>query len=382
MGIEPRPFENARFFAPCAPAGRSTNREAARVRRNIADDDRQTRPYYWTLADVVRFGLWSYLFSDSAQGSEPMMALADHILDLIAEDCTAACPNRREHPAGLHLRTVSAIDGQPIPQSFQALRTWLRDALRDKDHAVRDGGIHAFSSCRALLSRLGLILDQEGRAIFEPDETGYGKPLAVLRDGTTDPLVIDIATLPEELRRFVVAAVLEQVKAKQTSSRTPGQAYFLVLDELGIYAPRGARDPITRLFEHVAAQLRSQGIILLGAQQQASKVSETIFGNSEVKVLGASSPLELDSSTWSRLLAPAQKSRALALRPEEKLVNAGGHWMNVLVPFPAWAMKRTEIDEDRWGTAARPATPASASPGTSSNGTENGVAVIPLNLTD
>ena len=116
-----------------------------------------------------------------------------------------------------------------------------------------------------------------------------------------------------------------------------------MLDELGIYAPRGASDPITRLFEHVAAQLRSQGIILLGAQQQASKVSETVFGNSEIKALGATSPVELESSAWSRLLTPAQKAQVLALRPEEKMVLTDRGWMHIIVPYPAWAMKQSEI---------------------------------------
>lgn len=55
-------------------------------------------------------------------------------------------------------------------------------------------------------------------------------------------MVIDIVMLPPDLRRFVVAAVLQQVKDRQTSRRTPGQVYLLVLDELGLYAPRGARD--------------------------------------------------------------------------------------------------------------------------------------------
>jgi hypothetical protein len=321
--------------------------------------DRQTKPYYWSLADVVRFGLWQYLFSESALTSEPLSALADHVLGLISDRCKVSTA----YPLGVRLRTgpLQPDNAEDSPQSFEELRGCLRNALdRDNNaHPFRDRGIHTFGTCRALLSRLGGILDQEGRAIFEAG-TGLGKPLDVVKDGTTDPLVIDIATLPPDLRRFVVAAVLQQVKDKQTTERAPGQVYLLVLDELGLYAPRGARDPITRLIEYITAQLRSQGIILLGAQQQASRVSETIFGNSEVKALGASSPVELESSTWSRLLSPSQKARALVLRPEEKLMEAGGQWMNVVVPFPAWAMKRTEADP-RW-LAGRPATNGSAAP--------------------
>jgi hypothetical protein len=331
---------DAEFYAPSKLDNGGPNRGEPRVRRPVGPA-RRTRPYYWTLADVVRFGLWPYLFSEDALTSEPMSALADHVLDLISERCPVSATN----PLGVKLRTgtLDPAGAEPCPASFAELRSTLRDALGDNAHPIRDRGIHTFATCRALLSRLGGILDQEGRAIFEAGP-GLGRPLDVLKDGTTDPLVIDIAALPPDLRRFVVAAVLQQVKDRQTSRRARGQVYVLVLDELGLYAPRGARDPITRLIEHVAAQLRSQGIILLGAQQQASRVSETIFGNSEVKALGASSPVEIESSTWSRLLSSSQKARALVLRPEEKLINAGGQWMNVVVPFPAWAMKYSETD--------------------------------------
>lgn len=336
MGVKPVPFTSAEFRAPCRMQQGNGVRTVPRVLRQVPPE-RQTRPYYWGLGDVIGFGLWSYLFSDATQQSEAMMALADHLLGLMAEEC----PVDDHHPAGLRLRAPS---GRGVPQSFRDLQEWLHAALRDQTHDIRDHGVHTFATCRALLSRLSLVLGRDGISIFDPDAR-EGAPLRVLADGTTDPLVIDIADLPTELRRFVVAAVLDQIKEKQTGmTRVPGQIYLLVLDELGVHAPKGAHDAITKLFEHVAAQLRSQGIILLGAQQQASKVSETIFGNSEIKALGCCSPVELESPTWNHLLAPAQKSRALMLQPDEKMVLTGRGWMNVVVPFPAWAMKESEID--------------------------------------
>ncbi len=328
MGVPAHPFEQAMFFAPSVEA----NRAQTQIIRPVPDGPRQTRPYYWTLADVVRFGLWTYLFSDATQANESMMALADHVLDLISEPCHVS----HDHPAGLRLREHGA-------QSFAELRTMLQAALTDSHHAVRGGGVHAFGTLRALLSRLSLVFGREGRQIFGPD-AGFGQPLRVLGQGTIDPIVIDIAGLPPELRRFVVAAVLDQVRGQQMSEhRIPGQVYYLVLDELGLYAPRGARDPITRLVEHIAAQMRSQGIILLGAQQQASRVSETVFGNSAFKVLGATSPVEVESSAWSGLLTPAQKAQAVMLGPEAKMVLVDRGWMNIVIPYPAWAMKYSEI---------------------------------------
>ncbi|MGI8549440.1 MAG: hypothetical protein ACR2PL_01400 [Dehalococcoidia bacterium] len=228
MGIEPEPFQRAEFYAPCRPTHGAINRAEPRMLRP-RDFESQTKPYYWTLTDVIRFGLWTYLYSEDARNSDTLMAMVDHVLDVLAEDC----PPDREHPAGLQLRAPSP-DSSGIPQSFQALRIWLRDALANQHHPARDHGIHAHGTCRALLSRLGLVLDQDGRAIFD-DGVGTGRPLlvtdgnrstapAVARNSSApreiepnrgDPLVVDIATLPPDLRRFVVAAVLDQVKANQ-----------------------------------------------------------------------------------------------------------------------------------------------------------------------
>src|SRR5262249_26627305 len=156
------------------------------------------------------------LFSDAAQQSEPLMALADHLLGELAEECA---PDD-DHLAGLRLRAEA-------PQSFRALRDELRQALRDNQHPFSDNGIHTFATKRALLARLAVSPDQEGRAVFD-EGTGQGQPPRVVTTGTPDPLIIDIAALPPELRRFVVAAVLDQTKTQQMSERrVPGQVYFL-----------------------------------------------------------------------------------------------------------------------------------------------------------
>ncbi len=161
INMAPKPFSKAEFRAPCRTSAHGANRGEPRVHRPVPPD-RQTQPYYWTLADVIRFGLWPYLFSDTAQQSETMMSLAEHILGLIARNCN---PDR-EHPAGLALRPEP-----DIPQSFAELRTWLRDALGNNTHTARDHGIHAFATVRALLSRLNLALGREGLPIFA-DEAG------------------------------------------------------------------------------------------------------------------------------------------------------------------------------------------------------------------
>jgi hypothetical protein len=265
------------------------------------------------------------------------MALAADLHDLISERCLVS----EEHPLGIRLRS-----GEEIPQTFRALREYLQDAMRDSDHPVRAGGIHTFQSCRALASRIGALYSEEGATIFDGNGQGPGRPLVVTGDATCDPIVIDCHTLPRELMRFVVASVVDQVKRDRVgTAAVRGLKYVIMLDELNWFAPRSSSDEVTRLLEHVAAQLRSQGIILFGAQQHASLISPEIFQNSDMKALGRTGTIELNTQAWGPLLSKPEKQRAALLSLDEKMVLQGRFfgWMNVRTPFPAWAMKREHV---------------------------------------
>ena len=121
---------------------------------------------------------------------------------------------------------------------------------------------------------------------------------------------------------------------------------------LNRFAPHGARDPITQLFELIAAEMRSQGIILLGAQQQASQVSSKVIENAGIKVLGRTGSLELTQPVW-RSLSPSARAKAVALTVDEKLILQDSFRapMHVRVPYPPWAMRREEVDVRAGGAA-------------------------------
>jgi hypothetical protein len=63
---------------------------------------------------------------------------------------------------------------------------------------------------------------------------------------------------------------------QSSGNAVEGLRYLVTLDELNRFAPKGGKDPITEMIERVAAEMRSQGIILLGAQQEASRVSPRV----------------------------------------------------------------------------------------------------------
>jgi hypothetical protein len=146
------------------------------------------------------------------------------------------------------------------------------------------------------------------------------------------------------LPSFVVATIFRQlVEARTGRDVTGGLVYLVTLGELNRFAPEGARDPITQLIEMVAAEMCSQGIILLGAQQQASKVSEKIIENSVIRVLGRTGSLELGMPSW-KFLSDSTKGKASNLQTEEKLVLQDNFRepMRIRVPRPTWAMNPEE----------------------------------------
>jgi uncharacterized protein len=335
LGItDPKPFAAPAFFAPQQRHGTiavDTGRPAADV-----------TPYSWSLKDVIVRGLFQYLFAEEdtqdANFGALLLALENH---LTQEDMVDGEARRR-------LRATA-------PQTFDALlddiNTWATGG-----GAVVQGNHHS-GTVRKFHRRLFRMLAR-GEGVLRL--TDYdGKPLDVRAKDTRDPYVIDLSALTgvKELPRFVVAALFDQLVAERTGSKVQrGLVYLVMLDELNRFAPRGAKDPITELIERVAAEMRSQGIILLGAQQQGSLVSARVIENAGLRALGKSGSVELDHPTW-KFLNESTRRKASNLQPDEKLLiqDSFREPMLVKIPMPPWALRGADA-------ATPPVTPSGGTP--------------------
>lgn len=314
LGIDPEPFAGANFFAPADK----------RTPSAPAIDGCNAIPYSWALADILERDLFLYLFADD-DFSFTMQAL---VYDLIAY-------------------LTETVDGKvklkkDVSQNWQELLDWIRiqAGLKDVDREI---SMHQTGTWRAVYRRLWDIL-AEGEGIFTRDQT-QGQPLIVTRSQSSSPIVVDIHSLSTSLQRFVVASIMKQVtEARMGRHAVRGLRYVIMLDELNRFAPKNNSDPITRLLERVASELRSQGVILFGAQQLASDVSPKVIENSSIRVLGRIGSAELQDKVWQSW-DKASKQQASVLGPNEKLVTQPGFRqpMYVRVPFPAWAMRREDI---------------------------------------
>ncbi len=317
---QPTPFQNVSFFAPQQP-GNSLPIATGR--------DVTVQPYSWGLQDIVERGLFRYLFSDEDANDANFSALALAIEDFLTT----------EKPLGGG-NVVRSLDPD-APATFKKLEEWIKAQAASTSPALSG---HHSATWKKLWRRLFRLV-YESNGVLRRDEA-QGTPLNVTRGDTSDPIVVDLFSLAAmpEMQRFVVATILRQlVEARTGTKAIRGLVYTVVLDELNRFAPKGARDPITQLIEMVTAEMRSQGIILLGAQQQASRVSEKVIENSAIRVLGQTGSLELGMPIWKFLSASARE-RAMNLRLDEKLIIQATFRqpMLVTIPFPIWAMNPDE----------------------------------------
>jgi hypothetical protein len=337
---EPVPLDVLAFFAPQQPG---SDELAAPVGRS------GVRPYSWSLEDVIRDNLFTYLFSDSDREDDNFALLLADMERLLARewrqnDGTPMRELRRDAPA----------------RTFQELFDWFEHGLargegREGEEPPRRSDItferlqsvHHPGTLRRFYRRLRRIV-YESAGIFRL-EGGGSHPLDISQLEAGRPIVVDIQSLPDRhLQRFVVAALLKQAVEQQTGARAlPGMHYLFVLDELNRFAPRGHTDPITQLIETVAAELRSRGVILLGAQQQASLVSPRVVENASVRVLGRTGSHELRQDIFS-FLPEELRGYVEQLGASDKVLHLPSFRqpMHVRVPRPPWAMRKQEASDE------------------------------------
>jgi DNA helicase HerA-like ATPase len=299
------------------------------------------QPYSWTLGDLLVADLFQHLFSDGDREDDNFQLLIQDVERILVQERRDAA-NR-----------VTRVQRPGAPAGFNALFEWFRQGLED-DHGGHDsdwswltGRQHHPATLRRFFRRLRRAVNESG-GIFRMDTAG-SHPLNItqFRDGR--PTVVDIASLSDRhLQRFVVATLFKQAKDEATGGRAQrGMHYLFMLDELNRFAPRGHTDPITQLVEEVASELRSRGVILFGAQQQASLVSPRVVENASVRVIGRTGGYELEQSIFS-FLPSELKDYVEKQGPPEKVVHEPSFRepMMIRVPRPPWAMRGQEASDD------------------------------------
>jgi len=317
------------------------------------------RPYSWSLKDIIDFGLFDLLFSEETRANDNLVTLINHLSYRLSISRTKALsleerlggqPDARIAARRQLTSTIErAFDGKNElgVATFHDLLNYIEMKAQPEGKDLDDDSLRSMSNStiQALWRRLARVVGPNSGLLRREDNEGAPLSLATMPE---DIAVIDIQSITDaHLQRFVIATVLNQlVQWRSGPHAARHETFLVVIDELNRYAPRGASDAITKLFEYVASQMRSRGIILFGAQQQGSRVSEVVIENSQTRVLGRSGGQELADSIW-RGFSEGDRKLALRLGPDEKVIVAPNfrEALHVKVPRPPWAMRPEEASD-------------------------------------
>jgi len=335
LGLPAAPFTSTAFYSPPMPGDKIG-------RPNVTGRTSGVTAFWWTLEEFCSRQLLPYVFADAEDDRQQYTMVVHNVTSRLV---------REAHPAGEDGAVV--INGVTC-RTYGELVDRLSDLLTDDatmftwaGNAMGAGTINAF--LRRLRSSQRALTDLIRGDLPDPSGTSGISGTVRGREITTDGqqvTVVDLHNLPERAQRFVVGVVLA-AEATRKEQAGPGCLLFTMIDELNKYAPREGASPIKDVLLDIAERGRSLGIILIGAQQTASEVERRIIANSSIRVVG-----RLDAAEASRpeygFLPTGQRQRATIAKPGTMFIAQPEIPVPLAVnfPFPAWATRLGEVDQD------------------------------------
>lgn len=328
LGVPAEPFPSVGFWAPVRQGPELIPDTESRIDGVTA--------FSWTPLEFIERGLLRYLFTES-QDFRNQLTFVEERVEAQLRRHTEADP-RRPGVAVVEGRAVSSLsdlievieDHLEPPDGGEAEQAWTG--------RVAGGTVNAFMRrLRAAEHRIGRLIRPDGQRVDRLAEA---------------ICVVDLHKLAEFAQRFVVGAILQEVfeDKERTGQREPLQV--ILLDELNKYAPREGQSPIKETLVDIAQRGRSLGIILIGAQQTASRVASEVVENASIRVTGRLDAAEAERSEYGWML-PSIRARARLFKPGTMVLFQPGIPAPLVFtfPFPPWATRKEEAapgpeDED------------------------------------
>lgn len=327
---QPGPFPSIATWAPPREDDPAIPRVGGALREGL-------RVFGWTPLEFAEQGLLRFCFTDAADTRGNLSFVVEQMQRELTRQAVGdpAYPGHlclKEHPGA----RFADLDG---------FVTWISELMDEDDWATsaegrRWVGRAAPGTLQAVQRRLNAAANRL-RGLIRAGAVSI--PRGELARDEPAVSVVHLTPLHEQAQRFVVGTLLAQTfAAKEQGTRDPLE--FIVLDELNKYAPREGFSPIKETLIDIAQRGRSLGVILIGAQQQASLVAPEITQNAAIRISGRLDAAEAERPEYG-WLTPAARARARLLMQGRMLVSQPSvpTALAVEVPFPPWATREGEV---------------------------------------
>jgi DNA helicase HerA-like ATPase len=340
LGVAPGPFPSVSFWAPPRP------RSGDVVIPDTGGRQEGVAAFAWTPREFVDEGLLRFLFTDAGDFRNQLSFVEERVRSQLRRfardvDGMPGAIVLRDPAAGDDpRRPVVAHRGERVVTDLRSLIAALEEFLDPEDAEpdsrwtgrVQGGTVSAFiRRLHAADQRLGhLIRAGESRRIDR---------------SAAQVTVVGIQSLHDLGQRFVVGALLSETFEEKERSGQRLPLSVVVLDELNKYAPREGHSPLKEMLIDIAQRGRSLGVLLVGAQQTASKVAQEVMENAAVRVAGRLDAAEAERSEYGWML-PSTRARARLLKPGTMVLSQPAIPVPLVVdfPFPPWATRKEEVD--------------------------------------
>jgi DNA helicase HerA-like ATPase len=346
IGVEPAPFPSVRFWAPPRRGGGDLIPDTGGRLEGID-------VFAWTPREFVDLGLLEFCFTDANDAKNQLPFIRERVqqqLQRFAADVEGmpgaiALRDPRDEPDGRWRRPIPAAQAGRIitdlPSLVEALEEFLDPDEGEPDQAWT--GRVQLSTVSAFLRRMHAAASRVGHLV----RSGQSRRIDRAAANVT---VVAIQSLHEQAQRFVVGALLKETfqQKEATGHRLP--LSVIVLDELNKYAPREGTSPLKDMLIDIAQRGRSLGVLLVGAQQTASRVASEVLENASIRVAGRLDAAEAERAEYGWML-PSTRARARLLKPGTMVVSQPAVPVPLVItfPFPPWATRKEEVAGDADG---------------------------------
>jgi len=297
LGLEPKPFEHVRIFAPFKPGQAPGGHGAIDVqlerltatfpgalntdRDNPAESTGVVFPVLWSLEPLLWMPHKVFDFGD----------LDDKLSGFIYELRSSGIASMNQLETKFH-EIEGHFDEDPSKTEWHGHHKFTIQKARNRFQSLPDkfGG---------LLSR-GMV--------------EYGNLPKVDGPFSDQELrVVDIADCNSDVQEILVTKVIEKIWKMAEQQKLGVDTVVIFVDELNKYAPAGGQGGLRDTLVDIAARGRHLNVVLFGAEQFRSKVDGEILGNCGTSFYGRVGDEELTNAAY-RSLSETTKHELLGLK--------------------------------------------------------------------
>ncbi|MDP9278630.1 MAG: ATP-binding protein [Gemmatimonadota bacterium] len=327
LGVEPKPFESVRYFAPYNAKGLALNT----FRNNEALLDNVT-PLTWGLREVLQF-------AEVLLNKDDVDAKADALIDFITQNVVDK-----------EFSSDGTLSKNHRVQSFADLDAWFKDVLQGMER--KDGEswrTHHVATIRKVRNRLSNISTRCAGLVTDSGHVS-DLPFGSFEDRTV--YVVDVANLEEDAQDLIFARIVSKLR-EHLERRDLGVKHLVVfVDELNKYAPGDGPDTYVRkMLLDIAERGRYLGLVLFGAQQFRSQVHRRVVGNSGTGLFGRMDPDELSTLGYA-VLSPATRTKLATLEKGQLMIRHPHFTQPIFVRFPRPSVMQGREGSERYPQAS------------------------------